>query len=228
MELDIDYLRDYNRSIEILELDAIDKNKIPDSWNDIFSESDMKNRIKKVLDIWRKYVANEFKNTIAYLERNLESVDLVEYEGKVSIIYGIKMSDGEIDYYEGGNPKELFNNDVLENSWSKVPESVKVFYEKVHNGFYYYPSKAMGLVPSEFVTYFDDDEWGIIEELEEPLKIDLKSTFGFFKNGMGGYVAIDLDNCNNNKGVLWFADSKPRYDIDFWSVVDEWTVIGFE
>ena len=45
---------------------------------------------------------------------------------------------------------------------------------------------------------------------------------------MGGYVAIDLDNCNNNKGVLWFSDSKPRYDIDFWSVVDEWTVIGFE
>ena len=121
----------------------------------------------------------------------MESVDLVGYDGKISIIYGIKMSDGVIDYYEGGNPKELFN-------------------------------------PSQFVTYFDDDEWGIIEELEEPLKIDLKSTFGFFKNGMGGYVAIDLDNCNNNKGVLWFADSKPRYDIDFWSVVDEWTVIGFE
>mgnify|MGYP004550873285 CR=1 FL=1 len=116
MELDIDYLRDYYRSIEILEVDVIDKNKIPDSWKDIFSENDMKNRIKKILDIWRRYVANEFKNTIAYLERNLESVDLVGYDGKIS----------------------------------------------------------------------------------------------------------------NDKGVLCFADSKPRYDIDFWSVVDEWTVIGFE
>lgn len=38
----------------------------------------------------------------------------------------------------------------------------------------------MGLVPSQFVTYFNDDEWGIVEELQEPLKIDLKSTFGFF------------------------------------------------
>ena len=101
-------------------------------------KNDMKNRIKKILDIWRKYVANEFENTIAYLERNLESVDLVGYDGKISIIYGIKMFDGEIDYYEGGNPKELFN-------------------------------------PSQFVTYFDDDEWGIIEELEEPLKIDKSS-----------------------------------------------------
>lgn len=228
MQLDMDYLREYNRDIKLLELKSIDKNKIPDSWKDIFCESDMKNRIKRILNIWKRYVANEFKNTIAYLERNLESVDLVGYEGKISIIYGIKMSDGEIDYYEGGNPKELFNNDALENSWNKMPESVKVFYEKVHNGFCYYPSKAMGLVPSQFITYFNDDEWGIIEELQEPLKIDLKSTFGFFKNGMGGYVAIDFNNCDNNKGVLWFSDSKPRYDIDFWSVVDEWTVIGFE
>ena len=130
MELDIGYLRDYNRSIEVLDVNAIDKNKIPDSWNDIFSESDMKNRTKKILEIWKRYVANEFKNTIAYLERNLESVDLVGYDGKISIIYGIKMSDGEIDYYEGGNPKELFNNAVLENNGAKFLNQLKFFMKK--------------------------------------------------------------------------------------------------
>lgn len=95
-------------------------------------------------------------------------------------------------------------------------------------GFYYYASGAMGLVSLECVTYFDDDEWGIIEELEEPLQIDLKTTFGFFKSGMGGYVAIDYNNCKYDKATLWFTNNQPEYNVNFWDVVDEWIVIGFE
>ncbi len=86
----------------------------------------------------------------------------------------------------------------------------------------------MGLVPRQSVTYFNDDEWGIIDDLEEPIKIDLRTTFGFFKSGMGGYVAIDYTSCDNNNATLWFSNSQPRYNIDFWDVVDEWMVIGFE
>lgn len=86
----------------------------------------------------------------------------------------------------------------------------------------------MGLVPLENVTYFDDDEWGIIEELEEPIQINLKTTFGFFKSGMGGYVAIDYNNCENDNATLWWTNKEPRYNINFWDVVDEWIVIGFE
>lgn len=36
------------------------------------------------------------------------------------------------------------------------------------------------------------------------------------------------NNRRITRTIEWFSDSKPRYDIDFWSVVDEWTVIGFE
>ena len=52
----------------------------------------------------------------------------------------------------------------------------------------------MGLVPLESVTYLGDEdiEWSIIDDLEEPIKINLDSSFGFFTNGMGSYVAIDL------------------------------------
>ena len=44
----------------------------------------------------------------------------------------------------------------------------------------------MGLVLFNEVTYFADDEWGILEELDEPLAIKLESTFDFFNSGMGG------------------------------------------
>ncbi|CJH89644.1 Uncharacterised protein [Streptococcus pneumoniae] len=86
----------------------------------------------------------------------------------------------------------------------------------------------MGLVPLENVTFFDDDEWGIIEELEEPLQIDLQTTFGFFKSGMGGYVAVDYKNSNNDNATLWWTNKEPRYNMNFWDIVDEWIVIGFE
>lgn len=32
----------------------------------------------------------------------------------------------------------------------------------------------MGLFPSENVTFFGDDEWGIIESLDEPIQINLQ------------------------------------------------------
>ncbi len=39
----------------------------------------------------------------------------------------------------------------------------------------------MGLVPLEDVILFSDYEWGIIDELEKPLQINLSTTFGFFQ-----------------------------------------------
>lgn len=69
---------------------------------------------------------------------------------------------------------------------------------------------------------------GIIDELREPLAIDLSSTFGFFSSGMGGYVAVDYKNCKNEKATIWFTDEQPQYNVNFWDVVDEWIVLGFE
>lgn len=45
---------------------------------------------------------------------------------------------------------------------------------------------------------------------------------------MGGYVAIDYNNCEYDKATLWFTNDQPEYNINFWNVVDEWIVIGFE
>ncbi|URZ08858.1 SMI1/KNR4 family protein [Clostridium felsineum] len=228
MKEKVQFLRRYHKNIQLLNWDEIDTKLIPSEWLKVFKEKDTKERIKNILSIWEKSCGVELRNTIAYLYENTIDIDLVEYDGRYLVLYSIKTSDGEIEYYVGGNPNEKFNNPKLQKVWSKFPDSIRRFYETVHNGFYYYASESMGLVPIQSVTFFDDDEWGIIEDLEEPLQINLETTFGFFKSGMGGYVAVDHNNCDNNNATLWFSNSQPRYNIDFWDIVDEWIVIGFE
>ncbi|WBW96075.1 SMI1/KNR4 family protein [Oceanirhabdus sp. W0125-5] len=221
----LEFLRKYDKKIQLVNNDEINDKMIPSEWYKIFIEEDSQNRIRKVLSIWEKYFAVELSNTIAYLTENLVEVDLVKSMGKYSILYSIKTLNGGISFYQGGNPEEQFNNPKLEKVWSDFPNSIRRFYEKIHNGFYYYASESMGLVPIESVTFFDDYEWGIIEDLGEPIQIDLKTTFGFFLSGAGGYVAIDY---NNNIATVWFSNDKPEYNVDFWSVVDEWIVFGLE
>ena len=231
METKLEFLRKYKRYVQITstdEIKRIEQNKIPKSWYGLFSEENMDKKINFLLEIWKGHVGVELRNTISYLSDHLEAVQLMESSGRYSILYTIKTDSGETQFYEGGNPKEAFNNFILEESWSKLPLSIRTFYQDVHNGFYFYASQAMGLVPLKDVTYFDDDEWGIIEELEELLQINLKTTFGFFKSGMGGYVAIDYTNCNDDNATLWWTNKQPRYNVNFWDIVDEWIVIGFE
>ncbi|HDR8180951.1 TPA: SMI1/KNR4 family protein [Bacillus thuringiensis] len=233
MSSKLDILREYNEDIQLInanEFKNINSSLIPDLWVEVFSEHDREKRIKKILSIWKKYVDNNLSNTIAYLSEYLEDIELMVSEDTYSILYTIKNQGGEDLYYEGRNPKDSFNNEELESSWREIPESIRDFYENVHNGFYDYTSESMGLMPLETITYFGDDdlEWGIIDELEEPIRINLKTSFGFFSNGMGSYIAIDYENCKNNNATFWSAKSQPKYNVHFWNFVDEWIVIGFE
>lgn len=231
MEQKLGFLRKYKRNAQLIschEINKLDSGKIPNSWYELFQEENVDKRVESILSIWKEQVGVELRNTISYLSRHLEEVELMNTNGRYSILYTIKTDNGEILYYEGGSPKDEFNNEELEKSWDKIPSTIRNFYRTVHNGFYFYASQSMGLVPLENVTFFDDDEWGIIEELEEPLQIDLQTTFGFFKSGMGGYVAVDYKNSNNDNATLWWMNKEPRYNMNFWDIVDEWIVIGFE
>ncbi|GEA29398.1 hypothetical protein [Clostridium diolis] len=233
MDEKLNYLKKYNKNINILNINEIDKIKlgvIPDEWYKIFKEKDVKKRIDLLLNIWKKYISIQLRNTISYLNEHLESVELMYDNNSYSVLYTIKNSKGNYLYYEGKNPRDKFENVELENVWENTPETIRNFYENIHNGFYYYASESMGLVPFDSVTYIGDEdlEWGIIDDLEETIEINLDSSFGFFTNGMGSYIVVDYSNCDKGNGTFWSSKIKPKYNIDFWSYVDEWIVIGFE
>ncbi|WP_339178236.1 SMI1/KNR4 family protein [Paenibacillus sp. FSL H8-0317] len=233
MDDKLKHLRKYNQEIRLLtheDISSIAINQLPDDWYDIFKEQDSTVRIKRILGIWKEYLRIELRNTISYLSEFLVDVELMQSGEDFSVLYTIKNSKGNILYYEGRNPQDQFNNNELREVWEKMPNLIQKFYEEVHNGFYYYASESMGLVPIKSVTFLGDEdlEWGIIDELEEPIGINLESSFGFFTNGMGTYIVIDYQNCNNNNATFWSSKRQPNYNINFWSYVDEWIVIGFE
>lgn len=228
MESKLQYITKFRNNISLVDINEVEKNKIPSRWLEILKISNLNDKLKKVIDLWNSVSGNELRNTISYLSQNLVDIDLIKYNDQYSILYTIKVGDGEIDYFEGNLPTQNINNTNLEKVLCFIPNSIKNFYEHLHNGFYYYPSMAMGLVSLDKVVSFEDDEWGILDDLQEPLGIDLHSTYGFFSSGMGGYVAIDLKNCKDDNATIWFTDEQPRYNVNFWDIVDEWIVIGFE
>ncbi len=218
------FLKQFRKDVELVDLEQITDITIPEIWRQIFSKAEFSDRKDMIMKQWNRVLGKELPSTIAFMEENLCELDIICYRNKIAVLYGIRCEDGEIYYFEGGNPQECVNHKLLEG----MPAKLKSFYLELHNGFFFYPSRMMGLVPLDEVTYFADDEWEIIDELEEPLQIDLDSTYGFYKNGGGGYLAVDYKNCENNIATRWFDDMEPEYNIDFWEYADIWMKIGFE
>lgn len=210
------------------EVSEVSKGKIPEMWYKIFAEEDIDKRKDMVLGVWKKYMSESYKKTIEYLEDNLINVELLRVDDKYSMLYSIKKKNGKTILYEGGNLMEQQKTVTLESHWNKIPLSIRSFYENVHDGFYHYSSWSMGMDALKNVTYFNEYEWGILEELEEPLQINIATTFGFFNDCAGGYVAVDTENCNDDNATRWYSDDQPEYNQKFWKLVDEWTLIGLE
>lgn len=222
------YLKKYHKNVQIIVKDFEQIDEIPISWKNILKQSNMNDKIEKTIDLWNKYMGLQFRNTIRYLKEKLVGIELIKYGEKYSLLYSILSSNNKILYYEGGNPNGKLLFGKLEKEWESFDKSIINFYQNLHDGFFYYASESMGLLPVQDIVYFDDEEWGIIEELETPLEICLATTFGIFASGMGGYVAIDTSCYDKSKATLWFTNRQPSYNIDFWDIVDEWTVIGMQ
>ncbi len=231
----IEFLNKYTLSkvnkVNLLSTDDVKKipdGLIPEIWKDIFSDKNVEIRKKRMLDIWKTYVEKEMSNTISFLEEYLIDIELMRIGEYYSVLYTIKNQDDKIKYYEGNNPYDKRMNKKLDEYWDIVPVEIKRFYDNVHNGFYYYPSKGMGLDSYNDVTCLGEEEWGIIDDIgEENLELNLSSSFGFFNNSLGTYVVVDCEK-GVNDAILWSSKDEPEYNLKFWDVVDEWMVIGFQ
>ena len=220
----IEFLKRYRDDVEMISINDVNS-IITDEWQNVFKEKEQCKRIQNVISIWKKHCEKELRNTINYISEHLIDVNLIRTSYGVSVIYELVMVDGSIDYYEG--LLSIDDYDKVFTNWDSIPDSVKIFYGFIHNGFYYFASQNMGLLPIQRISCMNDYDWGIIDDLKLEIPFNLKSTYIFFETGMGGYVLLDTEKCGDENSIVWFSQEKPLFNKNFWDIVDEWILMGF-
>ena len=102
------YIHSKEKDIRIIspgQISKIDSTLIPQSWVEIFGESESEKHIEKILNIWERYSKNNLSLTIQYLRNNIQDLELLEINNHYTVLYTVKSIEtkGEISYYEGGN-----------------------------------------------------------------------------------------------------------------------------
>lgn len=201
--------------------------QIPNYWLAVFKEKKMENKLTLILDEWEKYLETELSNTIEYLSRYLKEVEFVKIGNEMYLLYTIlSYQTSQKLYYVGGNPFGSRGNIVseLDENWNALPFKLRLFYEGLHNGFYYLPNQSMGLDKTENIENFEEFE--LPSEFLEG--INLENTFNFFSNGAGGYVALDITDKSNLIAILWRKGEKPLTTLEFWDLIDDYYIVGFD
>lgn len=227
----LSYLRNYLVEPRVIPtLDAADPlmSQLPNWWGRVLA-ADGNGRIHQAIHAWEEYRA-QLPLVFDFLSIHLQTVNLLTNKDPVTgntsvrLLYEL-VKDGRTMYYTGGNPGLKSMTTSVKNIWDRLPVDFRRFYDSHHNGWYYLASNSMGPSPTEDFFILDDLEWGILEDIGDP-GCDLKDLLAVYTNGMGGYVALSLEQQAAYGDVLWWKDKSPRLNIDAWGVMDAWTEIG--
>ena len=205
--------------------EAPDDLDVPEWWRQSVA-LDKPGRVALAIDQWESVVSSEMSNSIMYFQLCLEDVEFMRVGSSYFLLYSIENRQGEMVYFAGGNPNRAKPSASVQLNWPGVPQSVKSFYE-LHDGFFDFQT-AVGFDPLAQVICLGDEDWGIIEQLDLDVQLNLSASLGFFSNRSGGYVVIDTSRFTNDNAAIWWAVDEPTYDQVFWDVADEWTVADFE
>ncbi|MDR1442361.1 MAG: hypothetical protein LBJ02_08255 [Bifidobacteriaceae bacterium] len=203
---------------------------MPSQWRSIVDQDRAADRVGAALALRRGFMGLRTPATVRYLEGNLEDVELMRVGEYSYLLYSVRNGAGEILYYAGGNPleRDFGDNATLAGMWERVPDSLRAFCEDFHEGFYYFPSRDGGLDALRYVLRLGAVDWSVIPELDVEVRIDLDTSFGFFANGSGGYVVLDLSQPSLDNACVWWAHEPPSYGVGFWPEVDGWIAAGLE
>jgi hypothetical protein len=194
--------------------------RVPREWRP-FLHASAKEALTHIMGIWRACYPHEFDVLLEAFAKYLVSVQLVEADKRIALLYTFKNPKGQYVNYIGHTP--LLPHQVpAAIQGLPWPDKFLGFYTHVHNGWYEVESHAMGLMPVEEAFPLSDMEWGIVEELSIDYALD--KVLAVFSNSAGGYLCWNF-NTGEPSGLVWWDDEEPDA-ADFWDILDEWAAMG--
>lgn len=201
---------------------------IPDEWRSL-PLLEPAERAKLMISLMRKTLGDVMPQTLDYLDKHCIDAELAVSGGRYCIVYTVMTLSGKPWYYGGGNPMQPSwpDEDVvggirqIRGVWDKVPEPLKSFYEKTHDGFYCFMSHGLGLIDLDQVHCLGD------YDPSDPWSERFSGSYTFYSHVTGGYLALDIDGPQPGRTDMWWGDSEPELDLDFWQFMDEQTLKGF-
>lgn len=213
---------------DVLNLERL-YNIVPDTWIESLSQESVKLRCQAIINLWKKYLNDKLPTVIARFYEGLENIELLERfekgEKKYSLLYSIRDEEGKCIYYEGRNPLDNTVHRAKLGFWNNIPKRIKDFYENIHDGFYHYLNRGMGLQPIQFARFVESEpdelEWNLNYEGNEEVLGERSHTMAFFWNSLGIAVSVDDGDSSEDNAVIWRRDSPCEFHADFWNIVDQ-------
>ncbi|MDE6220188.1 MAG: hypothetical protein K2G51_07175 [Lachnospiraceae bacterium] len=206
---------------EINRLDGV----LPEQWMDIFLSDDKEEKKRKTIALWKEHLGEVLPDVTKILRDRMEDVDLIQRDIKGTkgycVLYTINDGEDRRIFYEGRMPEKSEQYHMQHDCWEELPGEIRAFYEKIHNGFYHYANRGMGLQPVQYVSFEEDDggEWFLeYGTYSDDYYID---NISFFRNSLGIAVSINAKEHDTQNAIVWRVDKEPETGKDFWKIVDQ-------
>lgn len=224
----LEFLKNWDKTVELIPSTNISNIKqIPDTWKNIFSNELKEEKVTQVINLWKQHIGEELKKTIQFLDEHLYDVHLIKRQNRYAILYVLQIEEDEYLYYEGGNPNDSTLAPNYNDDMKNMPNSIQNFYQFLHNGFYHFCNRGMGIQPIEYIHFMeidDDDEdlWNLqYEDDNDEIEFDEEEMLSFYWNSVGFALSIDKQDGDINNSILWKRSSSPECGYHFWKTVDQ-------
>jgi hypothetical protein len=134
---------------------------IPESWLDLLAQQESYGHPRTPAE-WAEF-SDVLPQVTTFLRKNVCAVGiLMEQPDTPSLLYAYR-HESEINLFQGWPPSFAANGPVprVAAIWSKLPPRFQRLYERVHNGWVFLPSWAMGPARADQIQFLSDDEWDL-------------------------------------------------------------------
>ena len=199
---------------------------VPESWRALPSLSPAE-RVGLMVSVMGETVGEHLPRTLRGLRERCVDAELAVHGGEYFVVYTFFNADGKEVSYVGGNPLrpswpapgEDGYADNVRRVWESVPESVRAFYERTHDGFGMFPDTDR-LYRLEHVR----PVYGVLDVgYEEPEVAErARHCYMFYEDASGAPFTLDiLADRVERAGDLWRPDFEREYHVDFWGRLDQ-------